>query len=96
MLKEAENLMLNHKETIQNIYYSGNEVLGKDQKIGGGAEIHASIYAKTANVEITSSAKVYGNILLRWKLLCCKGDGKVAPSLYFAPNAHFEVVGVGK
>ncbi|MCK1996570.1 pilus assembly PilX N-terminal domain-containing protein [Psychrobacillus psychrodurans] len=76
------------------IYYSGNEVLGKN--FGGGAEIHASIYAMRANVDISSSTKVYGNILSGGSSFIVRGEGKVGPSLYFAPNAHFEVRNSGK
>ncbi|MFF2755067.1 collagen-like protein [Psychrobacillus sp. NPDC058041] len=76
------------------IFYSGNEVLGKN--FGGGAEIYSSLYAKTANVDISSSTKVYGNILSGGSSFIVRGEGKVGPSLYFAPNAQFEVRNSGK
>ena len=76
------------------IFYSGNEVLGKN--FGGGAEIHASIYAQKANVDIASSTKVNGNILSGGSSFIVRGEGKVGPSLYFAPNAHFEIRNSGK
>ncbi|MFJ7971183.1 hypothetical protein [Psychrobacillus sp. NPDC096389] len=86
------NVLSSNKNT--EIFYSGNEVLGKN--FGGGAEIYASIYAKTANVDISSSTKVHGNILSGGGSFIVRGEGKVGPSLYFAPNAHFEVRNSGK
>lgn len=86
------NVLSSNKNT--EIFYSGNEVLGKN--FGGGAEIYASIYAKTANVDISSSTKVNGNILSGGNSFIVRGEGSVGPSLYFAPNAHFEVRNSGK
>lgn len=76
------------------LFYSGNEVLGKN--FGGGVEIYASIYAQKASVDITSSTKVNGNILSGGTSFIVRGEGKVGTSLYFAPNAHFEVRNSGK
>ncbi|MDI2588256.1 pilus assembly PilX N-terminal domain-containing protein [Psychrobacillus sp. NEAU-3TGS] len=86
------NVQSSNKNT--EIFYSGSEVLGKN--FGGGAEIYASLYAQKANVEIASSTRIYGNILSGGTSFIVRGEGKVGPSLYFAPNAHFEVRNSGK
>lgn len=86
------NVLSSNKNT--EIFYSGTEVLGKN--FGGGAEVYASLYAQTANVDISSSTKVYGNVLSGGNSFIVRGEGNVGPSLYFAPNAHFEVRNSGK
>lgn len=84
------------------IFYSGNDALNssamdkKTQNIGGHTKIYASIYAEKADVEIAGSTEIHGNILSGGTSFKVTGHGDVLPSLYFAPNAHFEVGGSGK
>ncbi|SFQ47953.1 PilX N-terminal [Psychrobacillus psychrotolerans] len=97
-VKKTFNVTTSHFGSPSNnieVFYSGSGVLGEGN-IGGHTKIYASIYAETADVKIAGSTEIHGNILSGGKSFKVTGHGDVLPSLYFAPNAHFEVSGSGK
>lgn len=74
------------------IFYSGKNKL--DFK--NSSMIYASIYAKEADIDIGNSAEIHGNILSGGNSFVLGNSGIVSPSLYFAPNAQFEIKNSGK
>ncbi|WP_399631809.1 PilX N-terminal domain-containing pilus assembly protein [Sporosarcina sp. SG10008] len=88
---DADNISEDHLRKLE-IYYKGSNTFS----VSSNLKIYASIYTETANVSITSSSSIFGNILSGGRSFKVTGNGNVQPSLYFAPNADFEVSGSGK
>lgn len=82
----------NHIKKLE-IYYKGTEKFTID---GASLRIYASLYAENADIHIKGTAALYGNIFTGGRSFQVTGTGNVQPSLYFSPNAVFEVSGSGQ
>ncbi|MCG7336997.1 pilus assembly PilX N-terminal domain-containing protein [Sporosarcina sp. ACRSM] len=73
------------------IYFGGSNL-----HFNSDTRIYGSIFAEKANISVGGSDAIYGSILSGGSSFIVEGGGNIQPSLYFAPNAHFEVRSSGK
>lgn len=62
-------------------------------ELGSGTKIHGSFYAEKANLEIGGGSSFEGHVVTGGQSVKVNGGANVYQSLFYAPNARFEVTG---
>ena len=64
--------------------------------VDGAQSMNANMFIKDADLDLTASGKVNGNIVTGGENVDIEGDGTNNSRLIYAPNAHVDMAGSGK
>ncbi len=74
------------------IYYGGTTALS----FGGTTGFRGGLYAETANITLTGSGGIQGNIITGGTAVNVSGDAEANSKVIYAPNAHVYLSGSGR
>ena len=81
---------------VNEMYYkSGNKTYPINISIGGSAKYYMSLMGANFNYETGGSGSLYGYVVTGGESVKINGAGTVDTTLFYVPNAEFEIAGSG-
>lgn len=86
--------MINNNGDISrvNIFYSGTDLI----TLSGNQKIYGSLFAETANLHLTASGGIFGNIFTGGEEFVLSGGSKVKAQVILAPMANVKMMAGGE